>query len=98
MMFRTERNRRPLNLISCYKSLRSIFLIAGFIFGGFSILANTDTDGDGISDALDSLPNQKSGVAISLTETDSIVTYNGDVSSDYPNLTFSQSERKGRYG
>ncbi|OUU68270.1 MAG: hypothetical protein CBC27_11925, partial [Opitutia bacterium TMED67] len=73
-------------------------MIAGFIFGGFSILANTDTDGDGISDALDSLPNQKSGVAISLTETDSIVTYNGDISSDYPNLTFSQSERKGRYG
>ncbi|MAS75193.1 MAG: hypothetical protein CMO57_02195, partial [Verrucomicrobiales bacterium] len=95
MMFQSEQNRFSSLSISFHKL---ICLFSVFFISIYTILANTDTDGDGISDALDSLPNQKSGVAISLNETDSILEYSGDISSDYTNLTFSQSERKGRYG
>ena len=60
--------------------------------------ANTDSDGDGISDTLDLLPNVASGLAISLSETNEKLTHSADFSADYPNLTFIQAEVTGSHG
>ena len=60
--------------------------------------ASQDTDGDGISDVLDDNPNVMSGLVVSLNETDSVLTHVGDISSTYPNLTFTQSEMTGTHG
>ena len=97
MLFQSKQIRQR-TVDTLIGKLKQLFIfISAFTFIS-NVLASPDTDGDGISDALDSLPNQKSGVAISLYETNSILEYSGDISSDYTNLTFSHSERKGRYG
>ena len=75
--------------------LKQLFIFISVFAFISNVLASPDTDGDGISDALDSLPNQKSGVVISLNETNSILEYSGDIPQIIlTKLSLSQRERE----
>ncbi len=77
--------------------LARAFILLVFISSLANVLGQ-DADGDGISDALDDDPGTMSGLVVSLNETDSILTHVGNISSDYPSLSFMQSEVVGTYG
>ena len=90
-------------ILKYYAFRKRLFMLAAVMmmlpFKAQLVLCNpSDSDGDGISDNFDEMPNVASGLEIKLYETNSKLTYTHDISSDYSNLTFNQLEIEGTYG
>ena len=63
----------------------------------FSLLAQ-DLDGDGIGDSIDDNINVANGLKLDLTETDEPLSYVGNITDSYPDVTISKAARDGKYG